>query len=205
MRENLILIGGGGHCRACIDVIEQSGNYRITGILDETVPRQGGQVFGYDVIGDDSLIGQLAAASNCFLITVGQIKSSDARHRLYQRVKDNGGSFARIISPMAYVSGHAFIGTGTIVMHGAIVNAGARVGNNCIINTNSLVEHDVNIGSHSHVSTGAVINGGTDIGTHTFIGSRAVIREGIKVGRQVVIGSGVSVFKDIPDRTLLKG
>jgi len=30
----IILIGGGGHCLSCIDVIEQTGLYQIIGILD---------------------------------------------------------------------------------------------------------------------------------------------------------------------------
>ncbi len=34
MKEEIILIGGGGHCRACIDVIETNGKYRIAGIVD---------------------------------------------------------------------------------------------------------------------------------------------------------------------------
>ena len=34
MKEKIILIGGGGHCRACIDVIEQEGRFTIAGIVD---------------------------------------------------------------------------------------------------------------------------------------------------------------------------
>jgi len=31
----LLLIGGGGHYRSCIDVIEQDGRFRIAGIVDK--------------------------------------------------------------------------------------------------------------------------------------------------------------------------
>ena len=34
MKEKIILIGGGGHCKSCIDVIEQQGKYHIAGIVD---------------------------------------------------------------------------------------------------------------------------------------------------------------------------
>ena len=33
-RETIILIGGGGHCRSCIDVIEEEGRFAIREILD---------------------------------------------------------------------------------------------------------------------------------------------------------------------------
>ena len=31
----LLLIGAGGHCRSCIDVIEQEGRFRIAGVVDK--------------------------------------------------------------------------------------------------------------------------------------------------------------------------
>ena len=52
-RQPLLLIGGGGRCRSCIDVIEIHEIYTIAGIVspkaDGTSP-----VFGYPVIGEDS-------------------------------------------------------------------------------------------------------------------------------------------------------
>ncbi|MDZ7696624.1 MAG: N-acetylneuraminate synthase family protein [Deltaproteobacteria bacterium] len=34
MKEKIILVGGGGHCKSCIDVIEQEGRFAIAGIVD---------------------------------------------------------------------------------------------------------------------------------------------------------------------------
>ena len=33
--KNIILIGGGGHCKSVIDVIEQEKKYKISGIVDK--------------------------------------------------------------------------------------------------------------------------------------------------------------------------
>lgn len=41
MREKITLIGGGGRCRSCIDVIEQEGKYQVAGIVD--LPEKQGQ------------------------------------------------------------------------------------------------------------------------------------------------------------------
>ncbi len=204
MKKDLILIGGGGHCRSCIDVIEQEGKYRVAGILDKSIPR-GNKILGYPVIGNDSQLNFLFNDAKHFLVTLGQIKTSCLRDELFNKVDAAGGIFARVISPLAYVSVHSRIGVGTIIMHRAMVNAEADISDNCIINTGAIVEHDVKIGKHSHISTGSVVNGGVRIGDHTFVGSRVVIREGVKVGAHVVVASGVSVYKDIPDNTLMKG
>ncbi len=34
MKEKIVLIGGGGHCRSAIDVIELTNKYEIIGIVD---------------------------------------------------------------------------------------------------------------------------------------------------------------------------
>lgn len=49
MNKNLILLGGGGHCKSVIDVAESAG-YNILGVLDK--PEEvGKQVLDYKVIG----------------------------------------------------------------------------------------------------------------------------------------------------------
>ena len=35
LKEDLILIGGGGHCRSCGDVIEMDGHFVIRDIVDQ--------------------------------------------------------------------------------------------------------------------------------------------------------------------------
>ncbi len=72
MNNELILIGGGGHCKSCIDVIEQSGQYKIAGILDKR-ENIGQTVLGYEIIGEDEQIESLAKKGFIFLITLGQI------------------------------------------------------------------------------------------------------------------------------------
>ena len=51
--KEIILIGGGGHCKSVIDVIEKEGRFKIAGIVD--VPELlGTEILGYPIIGNDS-------------------------------------------------------------------------------------------------------------------------------------------------------
>jgi sugar O-acyltransferase (sialic acid O-acetyltransferase NeuD family) len=203
MKPKIILVGGGGHCRSCIDVIEQEGKYLIAGIIDVTENLHQ-KILGYDIIGTDLELPDLLKEYDQFLITIGQIKSAIKRRMLFERLKALNAKFPVIISPFAYVSRHAQIGEGTIVMHKAVVNAGARVGKNCIINTKALIEHDAQIGDHCHIATASVINGGVKVGSETFFGSNAVSREYIEIGEKSVIGCNVKVVKNVPSGSLLK-
>jgi sugar O-acyltransferase (sialic acid O-acetyltransferase NeuD family) len=191
-KPKLILIGAGGHAHACIDVIEQDGQYQIVGLVGMSDVMHS-RHFGYSVIATDDDLPQLAKDYQYALITVGQIQTSHHRIRLYQQVTELGLQLPVIIAPSAHVSRYATIGLGTIVMHGAIVNAGATVGKNCIINTRALLEHDSTVEDHCHISTGVILNGDVHIGAGSFVGSGSIIKEGITLGKRSVVGMGLAV------------
>ena len=192
----LLLIGGGGHCHSCIDVIESTEGYEIVGVVEHlggpTAP-----VLGYPVVGSDDQLGELLTKCTTVLITVGQITSPVTRIRLYEFARSAGAIFPVIVSSYAYVSKHSEIREGTIIMHGATVNAGAEIGVNCIVNSQALVEHDAVVGSHSHISTGARLNGGVTIGEGSFVGSGAIINQGVTVGAGCIIVSGSVIRRDV--------
>lgn len=203
-KPGLILIGAGGHAHACIDVIEQHGQYQIAGLVGMPAEMHTPHL-GYSVMATDVDLPELVKANHYALITVGQIQSPDNRMRLYRQATGLGFQLPVIIAPTAHVSRHATIGAGTIVMHGAIVNAGARVGNNCIINTRALIEHDATVEDHCHISTGAILNGGVYIGTGSFVGSGSVIKEGVALGKGCVVGMGLSVRHNQADHARFVG
>ena len=49
MKEKILLIGGGGHCKSVIDVVELEGRYSVSGIIDKR------ELVGSKVLGCDSL------------------------------------------------------------------------------------------------------------------------------------------------------
>jgi sugar O-acyltransferase (sialic acid O-acetyltransferase NeuD family) len=189
----ILLLGAGGHARACIDVIEQEGTFAVAGLVG--LPEEvGTRVLGYPVLGSDADVSRLLIEYGHALVTIGQIKTCEPRMRLFGLVERAGCAPAVIVSPRAYVSAHARVGAGTIVMHGAIVNASATVGRNCIINSQALIEHDASVADHCHVATAAAINSGVRVGAGTFVGSNSSVRQGAVIGEGSVIGMGQRVL-----------
>lgn len=196
-RKELVLLGAGGHARSCIDVIQLNGQFEIVGLVG-IEKELGSRQFDYEIFATDSSLSELASKYKNAIVTVGHIQSPDLRKRLYALGLRAGFEFPTVISPRAYVSPHAIVGAGTIVMHGAIINAGVVVGENCIINSRSLIEHDAKVGNHVHISTGVILNGEVIVNEGTFIGSGALVKEGVTVGRDSIIGMGISVRHDVP-------
>jgi sugar O-acyltransferase (sialic acid O-acetyltransferase NeuD family) len=203
-KKKLILVGGGGHCKSCIEVIESTGCYQIEGILDVR-EKLHQKVFSYSIIGTDENIPELAGSNYSFLITAGQIKINTVRKKLFQTIKNAGGRCETVIANTAKVSQYAKLGEGTIVMHNAFINADVQIGENCIINTNAVIEHDVTIHDHVHVSTMAVLNGGVVVGYSSFIGSNAVVNQSIIIGDEIVIGSGSVINRDVKEKGTYAG
>jgi sugar O-acyltransferase (sialic acid O-acetyltransferase NeuD family) len=189
---NIILIGAGGHCRSCIDVIEHQGQYKIIGLVDANM-KVGESVFGYKILGNDDDLKDLIKTCSNFLVTIGQIKNALPRINVFETIKKLGGEFPVIISPQAYVSARAKISEGSIIMHGAMVNAGCVIGKNCIINSKALCEHDVVVHDHCHISTGAILNGDCVIGAKAFIGSNTVLKQGSKIEEGTIVPYGIKI------------
>lgn len=191
--EEIILIGGGGHCRSVIDVIEEEKRFQIAGIIDQP-ELLGSRVLGYEVIGSDDDLQHLSQTFKYAFITVGQIKSLNLRIKLFEAAKKAGFVLPVIISPRAYISKYATVEEGSVIMHDALINTNVTIGKNCIINTKALIEHDSLIEDNCHISTGAIINGGVTVEKNCFIGSATVTKEAIIIEEDSFIKMG-SVVK----------
>lgn len=203
MKQNkVILIGGGGHAIACIDVIECCSNIEIIGYVDKnpTLPSN----YNYKYFGDDN-VAKRYIEKYSFLVTIGQIKNIILRQSVFEYYNSLNAKFITISSPNSIVSIRTNIGLGTIIMHGVIIQAGVKIGVNCIINDRVLIEHECSIGNHVHISTGAIINGGVIINDNCFIGSGTIIKQGVSIGKNVIIGAGSLVLKNISDNCIVYG
>lgn len=202
MKESIILIGGGGHCVSCIDIIERENRFSIAGIVD--IPERKGQnILDYPVIGSDQDLHKLIRSCSNFLITLGQSTLSNRRVELFNDLKKMGACFPVIKSPLAYVSRRAFVAEGTIIMHNAFINSGVNIGKNCIINTRALVEHDCILGDFVNISPGANVSGNVHVEEGAFIGANATILQGksedakLIVGEHATIGAGAVVVRSV--------
>ena len=72
-KKRIILIGGGGQCKSCIDVIEQTNKFDIIGIID-LADKAGQTILGYPIIGTDEQTPSFKNKTDYFLLTIGQIE-----------------------------------------------------------------------------------------------------------------------------------
>ena len=182
--KRIILIGSGGHCNACLEVLYWT-RWEVVYVVKDSRD-----------LGDADWDALVEKCRN-FLIAVGQIKDSLPRYKIFKELSDREAKFPTIISPKANISNKAQLGSGNVVMHGVHINSGARVGSFNIINTQCNIEHDAYVGNFCHISTGAVVNGDCMIDDRVFIGSNAIILNEIRISRNVIVGAGSVVIEDL--------
>lgn len=196
MKEKLILIGAGGHCKSVVDSIDTE-KYEIVGFLDENKSgiHLNKPIFGNKIEDIEDY------RKYKYFVSIGGI---EARKMWYERLIKYKLETVNIIDKTAIISPTAVIGKGNFIGKFAILNAEVCIGDNNVINTKALLEHECKIGNHCHISTNSAVNGEVLIGDCVFMGSSSVCNGQLKIGENSIIGSGSVIIKDIePNNTVV--
>lgn len=205
MKEDLILIGGGGHWESIIDTIRGQDKYGIAGIID-SFKKVGSEVQGVKVIGrDEDLTACFTRGIRHAVIAVGSVGNPGPRRKLYRLCKDIGYEFPNIIDKSSVLSQTLIMGEGNFIGKGVLINTGVTLGNGTIINTGAILEHGCRIEDFVHIAPGSVLCGNVQVKANAHIGAHSTILQGVTIGSDTMIGAGSLVIKNISSKTLAYG
>ena len=183
--EKLLLVGAGGLGRV---VLENANALYDCAFLDD-----GDESFVDDVpvIGKTGDMASFYPEYMLLLVTIG---NNALRERLYNEAATIGYSFPNFIHPSAYVSPHAHIGNGCVILNNAVVQNNARCGDGCILNPGIELHHDSAIGSYCLIYTNSVVRSLTTVGDRVWIGSNVTVSTSAMVPDDTRISDG-NVYK----------
>lgn len=187
--EDVILVGGGGHARVVLSVLERLG----TRILGYTAIEESAD-FPCTYLGTDKALFQDDLPSDQALVMgLGLPAPNPNRLALLQRFIAAGFRFPAVVAPGSIVSADVGLCQATTVLDGAIVAIGSHLGVGCIINHNVSVDHECVIGDNTHIAPGATICGGVRIESNSFVGAGATIVPGVRIAGNCVVAAGATV------------
>lgn len=114
-------------------------------------------------------------------------------------------NFINTIHPSAIIARSVTVGSGTVIMAGAVINSDSKIGDFCIINTKSSLDHDSNMGDFSSIAPGVTTGGNVSIGEFSAVSLGVNIIHGITIGKHSVIGTGSTVLKNVNDYVVAYG
>lgn len=201
-KTRIFLFGASGHAKVVIDILERGGGAKVVFLVDDDASIKGARLLGYPVIGGRPVLLARRKEAGSAIVSVGV---NAARLALAAWLEGEGFDFACAVHPSAQVGREVILGSGTVVMAGAVVNPDCTVGCHCIVNTSASIDHDCRVGNGVHVAPGARLCGGVEVGDGAFIGAGAVVTPGQRVGADAIIGAGAVVLGNVPARAVVAG
>ncbi|MCU1527035.1 MAG: perB [Frondihabitans sp.] len=200
MSKEVFLFGAGGHAKVVIDVLRRQGVHVVACLEPE--PRVD-SVGGIPVLIESTGLPQLRAdGHDRAFVAIGD---NHLRRRIATRARAEGLELINAISPLAIVAPDVELGTGILIVHGAIVNAASRIGDDTIVNTGATVDHDARIGAGVHIAPGSHLAGNVTVGSMAMLGIGTAVIPGITIGDEAVVGAGSVVIRDITTATRVWG
>lgn len=198
--KRLALLGAGGHGKVVADAAHAAGWHDIV-FFDDAWPDM--SMNGHwPVAGNTVALIECSHEFNGVLVSIGNCA---VRWQKQQELQAAGVVLLTIVHPHAYVSPFAQLGSGTVIMAGAVVNVDAVIGESNIINTGATVDHDAILAHAVHLSPGANLSGNVVVGACSWIGVGAAVRQGCRIGAGVIVGAGAVVVSAVVDGLTVVG
>ncbi len=200
----IYIIGAGGHAKVIADIILKrkellNEKLELMGFFDDKEDKSE-LIFGKPILGSVDRVEKITQSENTyFIIGMGNNK---IRKLISEKYKLN---YYTAIHPNSIIGNKVELGTGTVVMAGAIINCYTIIGEQSILNTGATIDHECSIDSYSHICPRVALAGNVKVGQETWVGIGSIVKQGVSIGNQVMIGAGSLVLKDIGDKKLAYG
>lgn len=167
MAQRWLILGAGGHGRSMADAISANGGH-VVGFLDDG-QLLGTLVNGTPVLGALFLAWELVrlfatsdqAPPDQVVVAIG----NPALRQTWQQVLEQvAAPFGVVLHPRASVSATAQIGSGSVVLAGAVVNANAFLQPGLLVRSGAVVHHDATCAAYSQLGVNAAMAGGSRLG-----------------------------------------
>jgi sugar O-acyltransferase (sialic acid O-acetyltransferase NeuD family) len=189
----MYLYGAGGHSKVITDILNSLG-VEVLGVFDDKPLEAKLQTMEID----SGIRVQRASFPKLDAPLIISVGDNLRRAELDLMLRDYA-KYGQAVHGTTIISPKAFIGEGTVILQGAIVQSAAKVGRHVLVNTAASIDHDNEIGDYAHISPHATLCGHVKVGEGTHIGAGAVVIPSIRIGKWCTIGAGTVVIRDIPD------
>ena len=192
-KNKLLIIGASGHGRVAADIAMKMNRWQQIAFLDddETIKFS----MGIEVIGKSNDAFIYISDYDIF-VAIGNNKT---REKIQSQLKKAGASIPTLIHPRATIGEKVEMGTGIMVMAGAVINCCSKIGEGCIVNTGATIDHDNVIEDYVHISPGVHIAGTVRVGKGSWMGIGSVVSNNVNIVNGCMIGAGAVVVKDITE------
>lgn len=197
--KEVVIFGTGGHAKVIYDILSIQKVYRVVSFISLN-----------EVINQFKSIPHISQRDferSGFEAGIVAVGDNFARNQVVNFIKSVKPNFEFItaVHHSSTIAADVTIGSGTVVMAGAVINSDSKIGSHVIINTASTVDHDCDIGQFSSIAPGCTLGGNVSVSEFTAVSLGSKIIHGIQIGSHTVIGAGSVVVNDIDNLKIAYG
>ena len=190
--KNIVIIGAGDLGKEVVwlmeDINKVCPTYLILGFLDDDKAKDGGEFYGYRVLGATDSLEELATKTPLSAV----IAIQDGRIR--KKIREAHSSFdawETIIHPTSVIASTSPIGKGSIVFPHVTVSVDTKLGEFNLLYINSTICNDCKIGDY--------VSERAEIGDECFLAAGSTVYPHKKLGIGAEVGVEATVSKDYAD------
>lgn len=202
--KSILILGGQGGAKMCIDAIRSKNEYEIIGIVDPEL-KVGDLVLDVPILGGENLLKYfIEKGVDKIVVSFSSLKNLSFRLKKIEMLKSIGFRFPNIFHSGANIEPSCTFGEGNIILASSIIGSCCEIGNFNYINTGAIICHDAIVGDNNHFAPNSVIAGRVKVMNNNLFGINVSTFYDITIGSNVIINNGVSVNNNIDDFVILK-
>lgn len=201
--KELIIIGAGNVGGFIAHNIEEFGNFKLLGFLDDDVTKHGKTFCGLEVLGGIDSI-QRYVKGDLLHVAIG-ISSPKAKESVLNRLEAFTLCYPNFVARTAWISKQVTIGKGCIIYPGVSINYQTSIGDYVIMNMNCAIGHDCTIDRFTTLAPGVNLAGFTYLEEGVEMGIGSATKQRIKIGKNSIIGGQSMLVKDVLPSTKVAG
>jgi sugar O-acyltransferase (sialic acid O-acetyltransferase NeuD family) len=194
----LIVIGGGGHAREIIDVVDAINRadevFEFIGFAadeyynEPEMSSRGAKYLG----GVDATLRDIDAE---YVIGIG---SGEARREIDRIATAHGREAAVLVHPQSSMGFGVELGPGAVVTAGVRLTTEVKLGRHVHLNVNCTVSHDVRLDDYVTLSPGVNVSGWAHVHERVTMGTGSSAIDRVEIGAGTIVGAGATVVKSLP-------
>lgn len=186
----LYVFGAGGFAKNIVSTLLAAG-LSVDGLFDDDPQKQGLCLLGVEVVGTIEDARKRGPAQG--ILAIGNNRTRQLLAREFPEWE-----WLSVVHPRAYVHPSVSLGSGTVVLAGAVIQPDTNIGAHAIINAGTTLGHDCQVGDFVHLAPGVHLAGHVIIEEGAFIGIGSAVIPKVRVGAWTVVGAGAAVVRDLP-------
>ena len=195
-----LIIFGAAHAfclRAIEDINRAKPTWKVAGFIDDTPELQGTTLLGVPVLGDRTLIADLAADPDVEFFN--NVRGHWSRTMTVAELLDSYNCrIASLVHPTVNL-GYVEMGRGCLVHSGCVINVGTRMGDFVSVLSNCVVGHNVTIEDYAFLGSLTMVGSDSILKTRCFLGAGVIVTPQRTLGAASVVGAGAVVTRDVLD------